>query len=836
MNLEVQLPTSLTAAERRSIHLAAENVPNVTHTSHDADVDSTHSLSGKQSRQRRYLLLARSKLPSTLVDKLRSSRVDMDIIRDDESTLSVRLKEEEQKMSRVGDILREFMGVDIDKALPERHRTSGTNTRNTRDANKGDDDDDGLADGVMAVMSSITSRCEEWCHTTIDLLEMERRAEEGHDDEDTSIVKVNGKADNDHDDDSALKRMSARSLRALICVKMDDDTKQRALGGATILRFTSARGADVPLPPGILTPHDVVALRRNKEKEDQRNGSRRGVVTRVRDYAIDVAVDDDDDGDADGGGDLPEPGTMNTWRLDRIANDITHKRLVQAIERLASGQTAERLVDLTFNAEHAPPPRFDPRRASFDAFNDRLDDAQRRAVSLCVSADELALVHGPPGTGKTTAIVEVLLQLAIVQRRRVLVCAASNVAVDTICERLCDADPRMKARCLRLGHPARLLPAVLGCSLEARLASSDAMALARDARREADALLANAKRGKERRSARAEARTLRSEANRRETGAVKAVLDSADVVLATLTGAADVRRMRDATRNRSFDAVVIDEAAQALAAACWGAVPHASLLIMAGDHHQLPPTVRSVEAERRGLGDTLFSRLINAHGRSASAMLETQYRMHEDIMAWSSLRFYGNKLQAHDSVRHRILEQVEGALGGSVAGPLLFVDTAGVDGMDEAQDEETLSRYNDGEAALCIAIATHLCRECEVDAANIGIIAPYASQVSKMRAARDAGTQLDALEISTVDGFQGREKEIIIISCVRSNAKRSVGFVSDYRRMNVAVTRARALCIVVGDSETLEADTMLKSLVEHIEDRGEYASAQQLVDDLNVVL
>lgn len=467
--------------------------------------------------------------------------------------------------------------------------------------------------------------------------------------------------------------------------------------------------------------------------------------------------------------------------------------------------------------------------------NRGLDASQREAVRHALSAQHVALVHGPPGTGKTTAVVEYVLQ-EIQRGNRVLCCAASNAAVDNLVERLAAAP----ARCgvVRVGHPARMLPAVLSNCLDAHVARADNSELASDIAREMKDLtctLVTAK-GAERREARRELRRLGKEQRVRQRAAVQEVLAGAQVVATTLMGAAG----RD-LHGMEFDVCVVDEAAQALEAACWLALLHARKAVLAGDHLQLPPTIQSTEADKGGLGVTLFQRLHRVLGEKVTRMLTVQYRMHADICGWASGALYEGALRPHPSVARRTLAQLLGAetdgrgkpqqaQGGDEGGlpVLLLFDTAGCDGYEEAACDEGESKWNEGEAQLAMAHVRSLLAQ-GVAAQDVGVIAPYAAQVTRLRELRaEAGGALAEVEVSTVDGFQGREKEAIIISFVRSNDAHQVGFLADDRRMNVAVTRARRHCALVADSETASASSFLKGLVEHFMALGEISSPAAL--------
>ncbi|XP_015691311.2 DNA-binding protein SMUBP-2 isoform X1 [Oryza brachyantha] len=605
---------------------------------------------------------------------------------------------------------------------------------------------------------------------------------------------------------SAESATSPKSLERRGCVmaNLKCTDAQTGLMGKTLLEFQPNKG-DV-LPPHKFGTHDVVALKPNKADAGSA-ALGQGVVYRLKDSSITVAFDD-----------IPEDGLNSPLRLEKLANEVTYRRmkdaLIQLSKAIQTGPSAN-LVPVLFGES---PPMSTKDAGKFSPFNKNLDESQKDAISKALRSRDVFLLHGPPGTGKTTTVIEIILQ-EVKRGSKILACAASNIAVDNIVERL----SRYRTKLVRLGHPARLLPQVLDSALDAQVLRADNSSLAGDIRKEMKVLnskLLKAKDKNTKRDIRKELRTLAKEERKRQQLAVADVIKNADVVLSTLTGASS-KKLDGIT----FDLVIIDEAAQALEMACWIALLKGPRCVLAGDHLQLPPTIQSAEAEKKGMGKTLFERLTEAYGDQITSMLTIQYRMHELIMNWSSKELYNNKIKAHSSVADHMLYDLEEVKRSSSTEPtIILIDTTGCD-MEEVKDEEE-STMNEGEAAVSIAHAKLLV-ESGVHASEIGIITPYAAQVTCLKMMRNKDTKLKDLEISTVDGFQGREKEAIIISMVRSNSKKEVGFLSDHRRMNVAVTRARRQCCLVCDVETVSNDRFLKRLVEYFEENGEYLSASE---------
>lgn len=374
--------------------------------------------------------------------------------------------------------------------------------------------------------------------------------------------------------------------------------------------------------------------------------------------------------------------------------------------------------------------------------------------------------------------------------------------------------PGTKIKYVRIGHPARVLPSVLEATLDYQLKNSDAAGLISDIRREMDANLekiAKVKSRSERRLLWQQNRDLRKDLKRREKAAVKGLIDNANVVLSTLNGAG-AKNVRFAN---PFDVLIIDEAAQALEPECWIALRLAPKAIFAGDHHQLPATVKSQEAA--ALERTLFKRLLDFHGDAIRRLLNVQYRMHDYINDWASRAMYENKVLSHQNVKSRLLSALPDVKNtDETSAPVVLIDTAGCD-MWESVAEDGDTKLNEGEAKVVVAHLRNLIAA-GVPAKDIGIITPYTGQVDLIK-----GMMKDrfVVEIGSVDGFQGREKEAVILSLVRSNDKGEVGFLTDNRRLNVAITRAKRHVCLVCDSETIErGSSFLKGIVEYFFEVG----------------
>lgn len=583
----------------------------------------------------------------------------------------------------------------------------------------------------------------------------------------------------------AEAQRSGVSLLGLVIV--DEDT---GLGGRYLVQLVPKNRG--PLPWTRLGVGAPVAL----SPEVDRASASRGVIYERNEHALRVALASEPD----------EPDEASTWRLDLSSDDIAAQRQRAALQR-AQAASGDRLAELRDVLLGLRGPSF---RSTDDGppLDPGLNPSQEEAVRHALAARDVALIHGPPGTGKTTAVVE-LIRRAVRRGEKVLACAPSNLAVDNIFERLLASGERA----VRLGHPARVLPQLRAHTLDLLVDEHPDVRLARKLVKEARALFRQASRYTrakplpgQRAETRQEARALLADARRLEAQAVEHLLDTADVLCATTT-ALDSELLG----RRQFDLAVIDEACQSTEPGCWIPLLRAERVVLAGDHCQLPPTVISPEAAAAGFGVSLFERIVALYPETARR-LTVQYRMHEAIMEFSSGEFYDGQLTAAPAVAaHRLADLPEVSNEPLTETPLDFIDTAGA-GHDEQLEPDGESRLNPEEAALAVKKVQALLAA-GLRPEQIAVIAPYAAQVRLLR----ERLSMRGLEIDSVDGFQGREKEAVVISLVRSNDRGEIGFLGDVRRMNVALTRARRKLIVVGDSATLAAHGFYARMIEHFE-------------------
>ena len=390
-----------------------------------------------------------------------------------------------------------------------------------------------------------------------------------------------------------------------------------------------------------------------------------------------------------------------------------------------------------------------------------------------------------------------------------LASAPSNTAVDNLLTRLAARNERV----VRLGHPARVDATLQEHTLDALVENHENMTVVRDMEREAEGLMRKAGKYTRARPApgargqlRKEARQLRADARLLESQAVDHILDRADIICATTT------YDPDQIGQRHFDLAVVDEACQSTEPGCWLPLLLSDRAVFAGDHCQLPPTVVSAQAAKEGFRRSLPERLLQRPGQQIARTLNVQYRMHEDIMRFSADQFYEGELQADETVRAHLLTDLEEVAADDLTSePVTFVDTAGA-GWEEELEPDGESKRNPQEGHFVLKKAGQLVAA-GVHPRDMAIIAPYAAQIRWLR----GHCTHDDLEIDTVDGFQGREKEVVLISLVRANTTGEIGFLADTRRTNVALTRARRKLVIVGDSSTLGGHDFYASLLEYLE-------------------
>ena len=433
-----------------------------------------------------------------------------------------------------------------------------------------------------------------------------------------------------------------------------------------------------------------------------------------------------------------------------------------------------------------------------------LNRTQEEAVNKVLHAKDVAVVHGPPGTGKTTTLVEAVYE-TLHRENQVLVCAQSNMAVDWISEKLVDRGVSV----LRVGNPTRVNDKMLSFTYERRFESHPDYPQLWSIRKAIRELYARIRKASDRESVRTKINSLKDRAAELEIRISESLFAEARVIACTLAGSANRVLM-----GQKYGTVFIDEAAQALEPACWIAIRKADRVILAGDHCQLPPTVKCVQALRQGLGDTLMQAVVR-NKPDAVSLLKVQYRMNDAIMRFSSEWFYGGMLRSAPEVKCRSILDFDT--------PIEWIDMEG--DCSEEFVGESYGRINRMEAEMSVAqlksyiikIGKERFLEEKID---VGLISPYKAQVQYLRQLikKDAFFKpyRSSISVNTVDGFQGQERDVIFISLVRANEDGQIGFLNDLRRMNVAITRARMKLIVLGDASTLTKHPFYRKLYEYI--------------------
>lgn len=545
--------------------------------------------------------------------------------------------------------------------------------------------------------------------------------------------------------------------------------------------------------------------------------------------------------------DVPDWLDMGQLGVDMLFDDRTYSEMEKALRQVmdAKGNRLAELRNLLSKPANIKPVYLSD--VAPETIGNGLNTSQQNAVNAILANPDITIIHGPPGTGKTTTLVAAIAKLCE-RENTVLVTAPSNTAADLLTERL----NAKGLSVVRVGNVSRVDEAVLSHTLEAILSAHPESKNIRKVKLQAAEYRRQARKFKrtfdgedrrEREHLKTQSRELEAWAHTLEDRLVDEILTGAQAIICTLVGAA-----HPVLQKLKFQTCVIDEAAQALEPACWIPICKSSRVVLAGDPFQLPPTVKSMDAARNGLSHTLIERAIQLLPERVH-LLNVQYRMHRAIMNFSNDYFYNGALKAAEGVGDRRLFTLD--ISGetvTVFDPVTFVDTAGC-GFDEqvgssAANSRSLSKYNPEEGLL---VREHLLQLLEQFqhtgfVPDIGILSPYREQVihleeimqedaviSPLLARRiakdDAVLRHASLTINTIDGFQGQERDVIYISLVRSNAKNEIGFLSDYRRMNVAMTRARKLLVIIGDSSTIGNNKFYSALLDYCEKNGKYQTA-----------
>ncbi|MCP3062115.1 AAA domain-containing protein [Myxococcus sp. K38C18041901] len=598
-----------------------------------------------------------------------------------------------------------------------------------------------------------------------------------------------------------------REEQGLSVLDLETVEEEVGLGGRVLL--TLARADRARLPARLHNGDLVAVLPRRAEVSEPA----RALISRASATRLQLAFDRS-----------PPPYVHEgLLRLDVVPNDITYERMragLQRVKAMDKGLERRKREVLLGNE----PPRSDTPK-DFEASRP-LNPEQLDAVKRALAAEDFFLVHGPPGTGKSTVLAEVAAQ-AVARGQRLLCTAASNAAVDHLLD-LCLAKG---LRAIRVGHPARVAARLQEHTLDIVVEEHPDRVISRDLFDEAFSLLGYARRqrtqGRSRerfsnaRASTTEAKAMLDEARTLEKKAVRSVLANADVVCVTLASLES-----SVLSGEKFDLALLDEATQATEPLALLGLLRAPIVILAGDPQQLPPTVLSQEAARAGLAVSLFERLLEDHGDSVKRMLREQYRMNARIMDFPSREMYAGELRAHPSVADHTLQDVLPPGTEVDAPPVLFLDTAGK-GFDEEVEPTTHSLFNTGEADLIEARVRALLGH-GLAPRELAVITPYSAQAHRLRERLEPFAP--DVEVDTVDAFQGREKDAILVSLTRSNSEGQVGFLNDLRRMNVALTRARRHLFVVGDSATLSGHPFYARFIEATQASAGYRSAWEWPD------
>ncbi|WP_022824938.1 AAA domain-containing protein [Hymenobacter norwichensis] len=557
-----------------------------------------------------------------------------------------------------------------------------------------------------------------------------------------------------------------------------------------------------------------------------RSGSDRptlnGVITSVKRNKILLATTKED---------LPDWVEEGKLGVDLTFDEVSYREMEYALGKVM-GAFDGRLAELRDVLLGAKPAQFRPENEATLYYPSPLNESQLAAVRHVLAAKDVAIIHGPPGTGKTTTLVQAIMETTR-RERRVLVCAPSNTAVDLLTEKLAERGVNV----IRMGNPSRVSDLLLEHTLDAQIMTHKSYPELKSMRQTAEQYREAAGKFKrhfgweereERRQLKEQAHLMLQDSDNLERYITEDLLDKVQVITATLVGASN-----RAIRHLTYETIFIDEAAQALEPGCWIPITKGNRVVLAGDHQQLPPTIKSEKAG--ALRETLFEKCIRRQPETAR-MLKVQYRMHEQIMEFSSEQFYDGKLLASPTVAHADLPDYDIRFAPDQA--VEFLDTAGF-GFQELGIAESRSIANPEEADLLLKRLAQLLEPYDAadhteDLLTIGVIAPYRAQINYLKDAVEGNDELAGLmehrmlSVGTVDSFQGQERDIIAISLTRSNTQGEIGFLSDIRRMNVGMTRARKKLLIVGDSSTLGSHPFYKAFLDYVESIGAYRTAWEL--------
>lgn len=632
---------------------------------------------------------------------------------------------------------------------------------------------------------------------------------EGHFSGFLSLIDVEREAERS-ENERKLEKLPVQAREALgkTLTRLVITREDIGVGGHTLWVLSRPSSGEDISPFQALNQGDLV----NLSFQDDPDRRIKATLYDVDEFEITVALD---------GPPVDEP-PRGKCQLDVLGSEATYKRMKKALSQVMSTEKPYLVRLREVFMGDAPAEKTETGDLQF--FNARLNPYQHEAVLKSLSAQDVSLVHGPPGTGKTTVLVEIIRQ-AVAKGARVLASAPSNIAVDNLLEKLLETPLKV----VRMGHPARILDSLRHATLSAQVAEHGDQSYIRELDQQRERLIKQRARAmdrgsgityEERQQLQREIQALWQEARDIEFALGKHIIAESDVVLVTHGG------ISKPILKKPFDLLIMDEASQATEPLSWIPITQAKKVVFAGDPLQLPPTIYSESAKAKGLGFTLMERLQKILPEEFQTLLRVQYRMHETIMGFSSQQFYGGRLEADESVRAHTAAELEGVTANALTeAPLIYVDTAGA-GYEESWNDLLESRENEGEAKLGLYLYGQL-RESGIAAKSIALLTPYVAQARLLRTLVGPDK---SVEIGSIDGFQGREKEAIILSLVRSNEKGEVGFLADTRRMNVAMTRARRLLIVLGDSATLARHPFYAQFLDYVEKHHAHRSAWEWIN------